>query len=496
MNDNTLEQGRQIMDKWDFILEGIDDEEERINTALVLENSYEYLVGEGRIPNDWIETLNEDNLSEAPQRSTNVAPADDLIPRVLFPVIRRVYPGLIANKLISVQPLAGPTGMIYYIIYTFSDEKGKINAGDEYTGVVDQGLPAYATYYSSEKLGPFTATLSAGDNTIDAGGEITNFLGTDLTVFTIKRVEVFVDGQRQIVRFQGTGDSDSPVFSGANNVYYGKNGKIVLRDPANANSPWAVGDAVTVFVVYDQEGSDKIPDMEFSIGSDPVTTTERKMKVRWTKEAEQDMKSYHKIDVESELIKLASSSMNYEIDREILTFINDQVISGLSFTHDWSADAGNNTTGNFLDRHRSLAQKIYQVSAKIAQYNRVGPANWAVVSPQVAAILKQLPDFKGEIAGGTFNVHEAGTLGGTLSIYIDPNRAGAISNDILLGYKATNTTYGAGVVYAPYTNWVSGLVVDPTNFNSIRGFFSRYALHKVVRGEFHYGNLSLLNYEI
>jgi hypothetical protein len=105
-----------------------------------------------------------------------------------------------------------------------------------------------------------------------------------------------------------------------------------------------------------------------------------------------------------------------------------------------------------------------------------------------------LPDFRGEIAGGTFSVFEAGQLGSGLKIFVDPNRYGAVANTILLGYKSSNSTYGAGVVYAPYTNWISGLVTDPNSFNSIRGFFTRYALTLVTRGQWFYGSLTILNY--
>ena len=488
ITQDNLEKQQELISRWDWILEGIDDEDSKLNTAIVLENSYTHLVGDNVIASDWLETLNE-----APQRSSAVAPANDLIPKVLFPVIRRVYPSLIANKLVSVQPLSGPTGMIYYIIYTFSNEKGKINAGDEYTGVADQGLPAYATYYSSEKIGPYDVTVTAGGDSVDAGTDITNFLGTDTTAFKIKRAEVFKNGGRVSTTLIPLGDTANNFTGSANVGYDASNGTIHLRDQSNAASPWSTGDKLKVYLVYDQEGSDKIPDMEFSIGSDPVDVTERKLRVRWTKEAEQDMKAYHRIDVENELIKLASSSMNYEIDREILTFISDQVVPGLSFTHDWSADSTNNTTGNYLDRHRFLAQRIHMVSAKIAQYNRLGPATWAVVSPQVAAVLKMLPEFKGEIAGSNLNIQEAGQLANSITVYVDPNRTGTIASDILLGYKSTNSVYGAGVVYAPYVNWVSNLVTDPANFNSVRGFFSRYALHKVVRGQWHYGSITVEN---
>jgi len=505
-----IEKEKEIIEKWDWITEGVEDYESKLNTSLVLENSYEEMVANGQASPDFLQKLDEDVLTEAPTISTDVG--TNLIPRVLFPIIRRVYPTLIANKIVSVQPIQARTGVIYYIKYEFTNTKGSITTGDEYTGAIAQGSPAYATWYSSEKIGPFGDTIdpTSGDtaDTVVAGGTaITTFLGTAAAGFSLKRIEVYknADGTQYDSSMQAMG-SGAPTWSGTNSTYYDyASGNIYLRATGdtdgngNVVAPWALGDSVTVYVVYNQEASDDIPEMEFQITSQSVSTTERKLKIRWTKEAEQDMRAYHKIDVEGELVKVASMEMNYEIDREIITKIGDIVPSALSVTHDWTADAattGNNAAGNYLDRHRALTQKIYQVSAKISQYNRLGPASWAIVSPQVAAVLTMLPDFKGEISGGTFNVFEAGQLGSGLKVFVDPNRAGALANEILLGYKSTNSTYGAGVVYSPYVNWVSNLVTDPDTFNSVRGFFSRYALTQVQRGQWHYGKVTLQHYGI
>ena len=503
--DKIRQEESNLIERWNWLTESIEDYDEKFNTSLVLESSYDTMLANGQVSEGWLESNilneNDEELNEAPTVSTDTG--SNLIPRVLFPIIRRVYPTLIANQLVSVQPIQARTGVIYYVKYDFTNTKGGITSGDEYTGAIQQGSPAFASMYTSEKIGPFTDTIEAeGADTIYAAGtKITTFLGTNSTDFTIKDIEVYnnATGAKYTTSMQTKGDS-TPTWTDTYNTYYDyTNGSVYLRDVGDSIAPWAAAAEVTIFVVYNQEGSNDIPEMEFSIGSETVETTERKLKVRWTKEAEQDMRSYHKIDVEGELVKIASMEMNYEIDREVITFIGDQVQSSLSFIHDWTADSpntGNNASGNFLDRHRALAQKIYQVSAKIASYNRQGPASWVVVSPQVAAILTMLPDFKGEISGGTFNVFEAGKLGSGLKVFVDPNRSGALANEMLLGYKSNNTTYGAGVVYAPYVNWVSGMVTDPDNFNSVRGFFSRYALHKVVRGQWHYGKVNLLNYGI
>jgi hypothetical protein len=514
--DARMAEEQRLINRWDWLTEDIDDYEQKYNTSLVLENSYDNMMANNQVSEGWLEAnvLNEDEqqLDEAPTLSTDAG--TNLIPRILFPIIRRVYPTLIANKLVSIQPIQARTGVIYYIRYDFTNSKGGITADDEYTGVIQQGSPAFATWYTSEKIGPFTGTISAaGDSSvIDCGTQVTAFLGDTLynalgaLNFSLKRIEVYnnADGTQYSTTMQPVvAGGGAPTWSGEYDTYYDVSaGDIFLRDLGDSDgagtsySPWTAGDSVTVYVVYNQEASDDIPEMEFSIGSETVETTERKLKVRWTKEAEQDMRAYHKIDVEGELVKVASMEMNYEIDREIITFIGDQVQTSLAFLHDWTADSpntGNNAAGNYLDRHRALAQKIYQVSAKIASYNRQGPASWAVVSPQISAVFNMLPDFKGEIAGGTFNVFEAGQLGSGLKVFVDPNRN---NDEVLLGYKSTNSTYGAGVVYAPYVNWVSGLVTDPDNFNSIRGFFSRYALHKVVRGQWHYGKVTVSNLRI
>ncbi|MFW6281266.1 MAG: hypothetical protein ACOC1O_00515 [bacterium] len=498
--EKKMQQEEQILRNWEWLTEGIEGEENKLNTALVLQNSYEHMVNEGQLGEGWIESLlnEEEQLNEAPTRSGAVG--NNLIPKVLFPIIRRVMPSLIANELVSVQPIQARTGVIYHISYQFTDSKGNVTAGDEYSGAAQtakQG-PGYATFYSSEKIGPFTGTVAnEGGNTTITTAKAADFLGTDPTQFTLKRIEVYNQSTGQSYPAVLSANTDG-TFSGDTTVSYDADpGAVVLLNAANA--PWAAGDKVVVYIVYDQEGSSKIPEMEFTMGSQTIDTTERKLKVRWTKEAEQDMNAYHKIDVESELVKVASMEMNYEIDRELLTFISDIAPAELSSVHDWKADApgtGNNTSGNYLDRHRALAQKLYLSAARIAQYNRQGPASWMVVSPQVGALVTMLPNFKGELSNGTFNVFNAGQLGTGMKVYVDPNRTGDQSGEILLGYKSQNTTYGAGAVYAPYTNWMSNTVTHPDNFNSIRGFFSRYAITEVERGRYFYGKVNLMNAEL
>jgi len=355
-----LQEEANMVEKWSWLTEGIENKDDVINTSIVLQNSYESMIQEGQLQEGWLEALlNEEEINEAPNLSTNVG--TNVIPKVLFPVIRRVMPSLIANQLVSVQPIAARTGVIYNISYNFTDTKGGITTGDEYSGSAqtsDPAGPGYATWYSSEKIGDFSGTIVATTSPTVVASNCHTFLGTDLTGFTIKRIDVYAPSGAKYVTVLDQADvtaTTPPTFAGSGNVgYTADDGNIYLRDEDDAESPWSETEAVTVYLVYDQEASDKIPEMEFSIQSQTVDTTERKLKIRWTKEAEQDMKAYHKIDVESELVKIASMEMNYEIDRELLKAIGDVVVPDLDYSHKWDDDVigdgssggGNNTSGN------------------------------------------------------------------------------------------------------------------------------------------------------
>lgn len=508
--NNLIEKAKyekEINNRWKWITEDISDKETRLNTQLVLENSYRKMVSEGVIPRNWLQdnVLTEGAeagvINEAGGLQTSGAIGDYVIPKVMFPIIRRVMPELIANKLVSVQPLQQPTGIIYYITYKYSTDKGEVKAGDEFSGNPYQTSPAYSVYYSSEKLGPIAI---GKDSEADSVEKIFKFLDSDAaSADTFKRIELINKKTHRALlakKVSVAGNGDISFYSDDGAVLMATVGKNSGTIKVSAEAREILGDKaanddLTAFVVYNQEGTSRIPEMEFDIDHMDVTTTERKLKVRWTKEAEQDMQAYHKIDVEQELVKVAAVQTNYEIDRQIMNAINDIVITPLTGEYSWVDDEGNGTTGNYLDRHRALAQRMYQYCTKVAQYNRLAPADWAVCSPQVAAALQMLPDWKaGEIAHNKSTFYHAGALGnGTVAVYCDPNR---MDNDITLGYKSKDSTYGAGIVYSPYANWMSATVVNPDNFNNIRGTFSRYGITATPRAAYNYARVTISDFAI
>lgn len=474
-----------LQKRWSFMCEGIEDDYVRNATMMVLENSANYMV-DNDFASDAVmseildEATSNPNVSQADFQgeigvnSPRAGVANYVVPKVMLPVIRRVMPQLIAHELVSVQPIQGKTGVIFYAEYQYSDNKGGVVAGQAFTGNYPQDIAAGATgpniagqaFYSSQKLGPYTVS------------------GNGTTAISI--TEGFAKATMTYL-----GAEFYPVAGGAavgGTAAVSTDGTIAVT-PKTALE---VGtDNYICYVKYQQEASAAIPEMQFQIMSKSVETVERKLKVRFTREAMQDLKAHFNLDLDSELVKMASIEMNYEIDREIIGFIDRSVPTQLAYSHNWNFN-GTDPVYNYLDRHRALAQSIFTLAGKMAQYNRQGAANWAVVSPKVAAILQMLPEFTKETVVTSPNIYTIGSMS-KIKYFVDPNRVGADENVILLGFKSPISTFGAGVVYSPYANWMTPSIFDPNTFDENKGFFSRYALTLAPRGEWFYAKLAITN---
>ena len=141
------EEESRLLSKWEPFLEGIDDGYTKINTAMLLENEAEYLL----------------------EAANNTAASDVVgIQKIMLPIVRRVFPNLIANNIVSVQPMAGPAAVIFYLKYVFGSEKGNVAQGAEYSAFAadaplqhpDEGWQGYSPYYSKQTVGPFVANSS------------------------------------------------------------------------------------------------------------------------------------------------------------------------------------------------------------------------------------------------------------------------------------------------------------------------------------------------
>ena len=204
-----------------------------------------------------------------------------------------------------------------------------------------------------------------------------------------------------------------------------------------------------------------------------VEAKTRKLSARWTFESAQDAQAQQGIDIEAEVMAALAQEITAEIDQEILASL--RALAATEETFDQSAVSG---TATFVgDEHAALAVLINRVANKIAQRTRRGAGNYAVVSPHSLTILQSATTSafarttEGAFAAPTNN-KMVGTLNGAMKVYVDTYASDA--TPVLVGYKGASES-DAAAFYCPYIPLMSsGVVLDPTTFEPVVSFMTRY----------------------
>ena len=205
-----------------------------------------------------------------------------------------------------------------------------------------------------------------------------------------------------------------------------------------------------------------------------VEAKTRKLSARWTFEAAQDAQAQQGIDIEAEVMAALAQEITAEIDQEILASL--RTLAGTaSQAYDQTGVSG---TATFVgDEHAALAVMINKVANDIAARTRRGAGNYAVVSPFALTILQSATTSAfARTTEGTFeaptNTKMVGTLNGAMKVYVDAYAGD--STDVLVGYKGSSES-DAPAFYAPYIPLMSsGVVLDPSTFEPVVSFMTRY----------------------
>ena len=205
-----------------------------------------------------------------------------------------------------------------------------------------------------------------------------------------------------------------------------------------------------------------------------VEARSRKLQARWTFEAAQDAQSQHGIDVEAEIMAALAQEITAEIDQEILRSLRT-LAGSASETYNQAAVSG---TATYVgDEHAALAVLINRQANKIAQRTRRGAGNFAVVSPFALTVLQSATTSAfARTTEGAFeaptNTKMVGTLNNAMRIYVDTYAAD--NTDVLVGYKGSSES-DAAAFYCPYIPLMSsGVVLDPSTFEPVVSFMTRY----------------------
>jgi len=468
---------QSLIGKWGELLEGIDNPYTRGVTAMLMENE-----------SQWLQNMEEET------KTLNVGS----FTKFIFPVLRRVFPNLIANEIVSVQPMTAPIGAVFFFDYKYGSNKGSTQAGAVFPRDFDRD-------YSSEFVRD--EQLALGDGAAYGGAGAA--LAAVLSWTPVRPLNASLGFSVQILELNPTTgaivqtgtDNGSGGFTGAvtaGAVNYGSGAVTAFKF---TTAP-VLNNKIVARYFYDGELNTKIPQVNLDITKQPIEAIPRRLKALWSSEAAEDLRAFHGLDAETELVSGIAQEIALEIDREIINDLYVTSASGRTDTFSLTPPAGISE----LDHLRSMITTISKISNFIHKDTLRAPANFLVTSPEVSARLAQLTthgDFRPLwVSGGAspygpadmprpltqhgqFGIYKVGTLMNKWVVYEDPFFE---SDKMLVGLKGASFL-DAGYVWAPYIPLqVTPTFLDPADFSYRKGLRTRYG-KKVLRSEY-YGRIT------
>ena len=521
-----INETKAYVNKWEKtgLLEGIDAEYEKHNTAILLENQARQLIQEAN--------------------ATGTGGSKEEWSGVALPLVRRIFGEIAAKDFVSVQPMNLPSGLVFFLDFKYGSDSGvggtaanthTVASGDKIMGTTDtKNVDPSGGLYGSGKFG-YSTNRSASTGIADALTAAStasladvNFDSTLEALVTAKRLKKVVitttntnldENAAQafqvsasdfkvypqfttattggVVTFIGETAAELPTWSDTfgfdsiktsfviKNVNDTSRGDFEDKDPTS----YAEGTATDL----------NIPEVNVELRSEAIVAKTRKLKVIWTPEFAQDLNAYHSIDAEAELTSMLSEYISMEIDLEILGMLS----ANANTTDSWHADGkalnaagtafaavGSQYAYQQTSWFATLGTKVQKVSNKIHAKTMRGGANFLVCGPEVSTVLESISGFGVDTDGAqqsfAMGVTKIGSLANRFTVYKNPYMQ---SNEIIMGFRGTQFLE-TGAVYAPYIPLImTPLVYDPTNFTPRKGVMTRYA-KKVVRPEF-YGKINV-----
>lgn len=474
MNSRLLNEAAVLEQRWSEVglLEGVNDRFVRGTTAVLLENQ--------RL------------INEVSTDTSDIAQ----FKRISIPLVRRIYPQLIANKIVSVQPLLGPTGLVYYLRFRYSSNKGATRGATNQGGFPSDDSSSLMQLASGDgNLDPFyTSQFIQNETQSNAGG------GTSLT-YSLEKTPVLsgtflgtvYDGATAIQTFS-TNASGTITF-----VNIGSPSPSVSSATLNATSGIATftwsGDpganSIITSYEYNMECNQDLPEVNLVIESEDITAKTRKLKAVWSYEAQQDLRSQHNLDAEAELTAVLAQEINLEIDREVLTDLRNN--AGTVAAWDFNTALGD----TIKEKYESLYVKVVEVSNVVHRKTLRGGCNWLVTSPEVASIFETATAGFAPTPSETFTsslgIQYVGTVNNRWRLYKDPLFP---SGQILMGYRG-DSYMDSGYFYCPYVPLTqTPVVLDPESFCPRKGILTRYGKKLLREGAKFYARMSIANFVI
>ena len=444
---------QQLQEKWAPILDydGLDpikDAHRRNTTAILLENQEKELREEASFLSEQ-PTVNTNTGANAgfSANATAAGPVAGFDP-VLISLIRRSMPNLVAYDLAGVQPMNGPTGLIFAMRSRFDNQAG-------------------TEALFNEPDSAFSGQNVARDRT---NGFVDGNVGLGTTA-----AQKLGDG--------GTTDANPGLLSGASSP--------TDATEYNVGQGMRTDDSESL-----GETGNLFNQMAFSIEKVTVTAKSRALKAEYSLELAQDLKAIHGLNAEAELANILSTEILGEINREVIRTIYNVAEPGAqaNVANGGTFDLDTDSNGRWsVEKFKGLIFQIERDANAIAQRTRRGKGNMIMCSADVASaltmagVLDYTPALNANLnvddTGNTF----AGVLQGKYRVYIDPFAANVSSTQYyVIGYKGSSP-YDAGLFYCPYVPLQMVRAVGQDTFQPKIGFKTRYG---IVENPFSQGDVT------
>jgi len=426
---------QQLTEKWAPLLDhegsdAIKDQHRRNVTAVLLENQEQMLREENAFQS--LTEASPTNSAGTGGFSGSAAAAGPVagFDPVLISLIRRAMPNLVAYDLAGVQPMSGPTGLIFAMRSRFTNQ-----SGDE--ALFDEPDTTFSAQNSSQNLTSGFTDVAAGFGTTSPQK------GTNPGA--LNPVGSAVTASYNVGQGMETGASE------------------------------ALGDSA----------SNAFNEMAFSIEKVTVTAKSRALKAEYSLELAQDLKAIHGLNAEAELANILSTEILAEINREVIRTIYKTAETGaqvnVASAGTFNLDVDSNGRWS-VEKFKGLLFQIERDANAIAQRTRRGKGNIILCSADVASaltmagVLDYTPALNVNLnvddTGNTF----AGVINGKYRVYIDPFAANSAATQYyVIGYKGTSP-YDAGLFYCPYVPLQMVRAVGQDTFQPKIGFKTRYGM--------------------
>lgn len=415
LTEETMEQLKPIMEA-----DGVPEIKGSYRKAVTAKLIHNQLTESASSQQITAQFLNEStNVSGGLGAGTNIASFDP----VMISLVRRVMPNLVAYDIASVQPMNGPTSLIFAM-------RARYQTGS------DSDLTDDPEALFNEANTRFSGVDSVGN----LNGNTASDVATDPTVMM-----------------------ETP----AGSYTTGKGMSTTQLESLGA-------------------GGTKFQEMGFTIDKVTVTANGRALKSSYTVELAQDLKKIHGLDAETELSNILQSELLFEINREVIRTVYvtakigcQQNTTAAAGIYDLDIDSNGRWS---VERFKGMLFQIEREANQIAKETRRGKGNIILCSSDVASALAlsgkldYAPALSTDLEVNDMGQTFAGVLNGRFKVFIDPYFATTSGNHlIVVGFRGTSP-YDAGLFYCPYVPLEMARVVDPETFQPAIGFKTRYGM--------------------